>query len=800
MNILKFPFSAAEVPEQLKLYKNMIVDEIIMPDYRLVLAPSAIPLGGIRIAALDGGHMLWFASPEDGALMRCSLLGGAAARLGERVENRAVDALYIEDGRLWALCGGDVFAFSVPPAERVSPLGKLPRQKLPQYFLKEDKRIGVPVRAAIERSKRFAQDDLTLAIGNVAALCGDGEGGRFVALKNGVMHFSAKAAFDRRPVELYHGGRYVFGNDASIEGIAWLDNALWVENALGYVCVRHERLSLSQKELHYDRLAWELHSVRGSLCDTFYETEDFGNGGAYEQTLRYSTNNDALWSVFHSIGDALKLSCQRRSQDGAGYEETREKLIAVTKNVLLQSHVHGLGNGFVCRSYISRKDGVFVKNGELQTNGLWYHKNGRDEDGARCVECVDTPLARTGYDPEDGKDFRLTDAVKARQKTSAVFPVEDGFRLRAPIAAQVPPLLASLYTEPDAYSPEKYPASEDCDLMFKADTSSEEAIAAFVQYYFVWKHLISQSDREEDAELGELILQTAAQTITHILDNGYCLRDLHGNPTQWGKWFAGYFVQWNDLKTPWPHPRYAFTDGPLNGAEILCMFKVCMYLMQGRPAYRCVYERVAGEYEKAFNLPFDGLTNGAGYASLLGKYRKNLAFAVRATSGLENYTLGVNYSDETLAVITYWPLLELEEDPRRRAVFSAGLDEWWDNMRREGNPIYTFAYAALNPEKEVDMHDAVDYLNRLPLYANQMPVTNSARNDLIMLVCKKGLQANALLPIDERRMHKFNGSPFEVDANGKNGQTLYEGGYLYSGNIFTWPYWTAKYYNLADLD
>jgi len=71
---------------------------------------------------------------------------------------------------------------------------------------------------------------------------------------------------------------------------------------------------------------------------------------------------------------------------------------------------------------------------------------------------------------------------------------------------------------------------------------------------------------------------------------------------------------------------------------------------------------------------------------------------------------------------------------------------------------------------------------------------------VIMLNGEEQNQSDVLLPVDERRLHKANTSPFTVDADGKTGSELYKEGYLYSGNIFTWPYWTIKYYNILDVD
>ena len=59
-------------------------------------------------------------------------------------------------------------------------------------------------------------------------------------------------------------------------------------------------------------------------------------------------------------------------------------------------------------------------------------------------------------------------------------------------------------------------------------------------------------------------------------------------------------------------------------------------------------------------------------------------------------------------------------------------------------------------------------------------------------------QANRVIPVDERRTHKCNSSPFTVDAEGAATAAIYDRGYLFCGSFFTMPYWTARYYDLLD--
>ncbi len=795
---LRHGWDDPSVPQQLLLYRRMVLDKTERLDQRLTLAPSALPIGGIVCSALSGDGTLWFADPQGGLLRKGNLFTGAVEDVSALTGAAPVQALYTSAGTLWAACGECVYSFSVP-AVRTAAMRTAARQKDPNYY-PAGSDIPEEIAERLAASREFQPDALLTAIGGVSAVCSD-ETGRYVALAGGVMHFAAEVAYDRRRVELYAGGRYLFGADNSVCGVASDgEGGLWIENAMGYVHIRRFRRRLREKADWYDRLTWELHSARGSLCDINYiAPEDCGND-RLTPDRRYSTNNDALWSVLTAIGDAQRYSVLCAEGDITGARDAKAKFMRVLENVLLQSHVHRFGNGFVCRGYVSARDRFFVKDGHIDTSGFWLKSGEHDAEGNAFCRVEDTALARFGRDDASGKNFLLTDEVKARLGTDADRPVTDSFRMTVPQPAEVPERLARLYREADPYHPRDYPASTDDDIIFKTDTSSEEVIAAFVLYYFAWKHFLRNASSPDDRELLALVRETADAVLTHLLENNFSLRDVHGNPTQWGKWFADYFVDWDGKDKPWRHPSYAYLDGPLNGAEWMCTVRVCMALFDDAPGYEESYRRARAEYERCY-ATFDGVTNGAGYASLLGEYRSRLSKRCAELTGDGNYVVGINYSDEELAILAFWPLIELETDDSRRQILEAGLDEWWDNMRREDNPFYIYPYAALRGAEGVDLCAAVDYLNRLPLALRSFPVKNSVRNDIVMIPAAfddEQDQANRVIPVDERRMHKANSSPFTADAGGEPSAALYDRGYLLCGSIFTMPYWTARYYNLLD--
>ena len=64
------------IPEQLRLYRSMVLDKTEPLDRRLTMAPSSLPLGRITCSVATFGGTLWFANPDSNVLCRCNLITG----------------------------------------------------------------------------------------------------------------------------------------------------------------------------------------------------------------------------------------------------------------------------------------------------------------------------------------------------------------------------------------------------------------------------------------------------------------------------------------------------------------------------------------------------------------------------------------------------------------------------------------------------------------------------------------------------------------------------------------------------
>lgn len=325
----------------------------------------------------------------------------------------------------------------------------------------------------------------------------------------------------------------------------------------------------------------------------------------------------------------------------------------------------------------------------------------------------------------------------ARRSTDAVLELE-----RVTGVAGLPArslLLLSEPRPPDGV----WHLSRDGSRLWKADTSSDEIAGHYLQFALAFDHL-------PDPGLRRRVQEVARRMTDYILDGGLTLRDIHGMPTWWGRWDEEYFAS-----------SRGKPDSPLNALEILSFLKTAHHIT-GEARYQREYLRLALD---------------RGYARTTTRYRELRGPAV-------------NYSDEELAMLSFYPLLRYEKDPRLLAVYRQALEDWWINMPRQKNPLWTFIYLSGQPAAKASLDGAVWTLQRIPMDLVTWTVRNSDRTDIEWepAVGRFGeRQSRTLLPADERPVMKWNGNPFRVDGgNGGAGED--------DGAFFLLPYWMGRYH------
>ena len=286
---------------------------------------------------------------------------------------------------------------------------------------------------------------------------------------------------------------------------------------------------------------------------------------------------------------------------------------------------------------------------------------------------------------------------------------------------------------------------DDGSVIWKSDTSSDE-IVGHVLIYLLAHELLPDADIKARTE------KAIYDLCTHMMTNGRYLVDVTGKPTRWGKWSVEYF---NGIGR---------CDSPLNAAEYLAAMKVGAYLT-GEKAFEDEYRKAAVE---------------DGYADIMCEQ------LIRREE--------INFSDEELCYLSSLPLILLEEDEGLRAKFRTGMSQWWENIRREANPLWTYIYKLIATDEPCDMEAALWTLRRLPMDMRYTDAGIANRADLefeedVDRFNKR--QFKNLLPPDERRIMKWNGNPFVLESGGNN---LSEE----PGTVYTFPYWLARYYGFIE--
>jgi hypothetical protein len=280
----------------------------------------------------------------------------------------------------------------------------------------------------------------------------------------------------------------------------------------------------------------------------------------------------------------------------------------------------------------------------------------------------------------------------------------------------------------------------DGEYYWKGDTSSDEVVGHFFIFSIAY-------DLLPDPGLKKRIAETARRIMDHIVGHGYNLVDLSGKTTTWGYWSPERLMREPDERA-------------LNSVQLLSFLKTAAHIT-GDQRYETEYKKVAWDLKYA-----DWITH-------LNELRQEL-----------------NYSDEELAMLPYYCVFKYENDPALLKAYRSGIGEWWKNIQREANPLWTFIYLTSRPQQRVDLPAAVWTLYRMPMDTIEWTVRNSQRSDIQWASSKDRFshrEALTLLPPDERPVMKWNSNPFVVDG-GAGGHAEDDGA------AFLLPYWMGRYH------
>ncbi len=330
---------------------------------------------------------------------------------------------------------------------------------------------------------------------------------------------------------------------------------------------------------------------------------------------------------------------------------------------------------------------------------------------------------------------------RAEESTAAVLNLE--------VITNMPGYPARSWVTPQEEKPRDgvWFEAPDKSYIWKSDTSSDEIVGHFLLFDLAW-------DLLPKGELRNKAAATCRRMMDHILSNGYYLIDRSGKPTTWGQWSPAYFAS-----------KKGYPDSPLNSLELLSFLKVTA--------------RITGDAK--YLREFDKAAYELGYLDIMTQYKERQE--------------EINYSDEELALLSFFPWMRHEKDPKLRAKLEQAFEGWWKNIQREKNPLWNsireIGYRKPDPARR---RDSIATLQRIPMDTIAWRIENSWRTEL-PLESKQDrfnkAQTTVLLAPDERAVMKWNGNPFVLDG-GNGGRSEDDGAF------FLLPYWMGRYFKLWD--
>ena len=314
----------------------------------------------------------------------------------------------------------------------------------------------------------------------------------------------------------------------------------------------------------------------------------------------------------------------------------------------------------------------------------------------------------------------------------------------------------------------RWPVSADGQWYWKTDTSSDELDGHYF-FYGLYYDLVADTE-DEKARVREHV-----RALTdNIVDHDFNLVDHDGLPTRW----AVYGPKSLNGDPTW------YGERGLNSLSIL--------------SYLATAEHITGDakYRDAAN----GLIENHGYVSNMLSAKVHIGIGTG------------NQSDDEMAFMGYYNLLNYEKDERLRGIYLMSLYRYWLLEEPEANPFFTFVVGAvmqtgtpgqeasrrrmgLNPES---VARSVEELKRFPLDRFNWGHDNSVRLDIVPLPrvaqgfgrrgAGSGYRVDGyVIPVDERYFNHYNHNPWSLREGG-------DGRELGDGAVYLLPYYMGLYH------
>lgn len=305
------------------------------------------------------------------------------------------------------------------------------------------------------------------------------------------------------------------------------------------------------------------------------------------------------------------------------------------------------------------------------------------------------------------------------------------------------------------YHDKPWRRAEDPEWDWKSTTSSDEAIGHIFAFGAI-AELIDEPDLKNRAiALIDTLMSTA-------LKNDHYLLDWNDEPTTWGRWNPEYVNA---------RPKMV-GDRKINSSNYIGMLQTACYFTKKE------------KYKKA---AFD-LMDNHGYLENLMRPMSEIGMAPEeADDWSKMLSESWNHSDDEMYYCGYWGLYRYAFNDELKAMYKKAIIDHWEAERPEKEGLWNIMTAIVGA-KQIDLDNAIWYLQDYPLDLINWTVQNSQRKDIEFVELNFREQTiTEVLPPSELRISRHNANRFDLDAGG-DGRSENS-----AGDIWLLPYWIGRY-------
>jgi hypothetical protein len=232
--------------------------------------------------------------------------------------------------------------------------------------------------------------------------------------------------------------------------------------------------------------------------------------------------------------------------------------------------------------------------------------------------------------------------------------------------------------------PARWYPTKDGKWFWKGDTSSDEVTSHFYAVSLFYD-LVAEGKEKEMAR------EHLKRIASYILENGWVLKDMDGQPTRWGHWNPEYLLR-----------PYGMVDRGLNGLEALNFMQTALHVTGDEKFRKGMDQLISWGYDQ-------------------NTIRQKNVFPPEAIAPW----------DDDLAFESYNTILRYTTDPGLHSILLRSLERTWEVKRMDHLPWFNFSYGALTGN-DCDLEQSVKYMRDYKLDCVEYNFDNSDRDDLFM--------------------------------------------------------------------